>query len=70
MRELSNEEKLLLDIYFTVKYNTYIYLFWYACNIIKEHNTLMRLPWSYTCDECLDKENLEINDNDNNQINE
>ena len=60
---MSNEVKLLDEIITLFEFSTYIPLFVYACNIIKEHNMLMRLSWSYTCDECLDKENLKINDN-------
>ena len=63
----TNEENLLGSIYFGMKTAVYTSLFFYACRIIKEHNTLMRFPWSYICDECLDKEDLEINDNDNNK---
>ena len=41
----------------------YTSLFMYMCNIIKEHNTLMMLPWSYTCDECVDRlKELKINE--------
>ena len=59
---MSNEVKLFDEIIMLFKFSIYIPLFFYACNVIKEHNTLMRLPWSYTCDECLDKEELKIND--------
>ena len=57
---MSNEVKLFDDIITVFKFSIYIPLFFYVCNIIKEHNTLMRL-------ECLDTEDLEINDNDNNK---
>ena len=63
---MTNEKNLFDCIYFGVKAVVYTYIFFYACNIIKEHNMLMGLV-TYTCDECLDKENLEINDNDNNK---
>ena len=36
----SNEEKLFEGIYLTVKYSTYIYLFWYSYDTINEHNRM------------------------------
>ena len=61
MSKKTKEEILFEDIYFNIKYGIYLSVFFYAIAIIREHNTLMRLP-SYTCDECLDKEDLEINE--------
>ena len=62
MSQKTKEEILFEDIYFNIKYGIYLSVFFYAIAIINEHNTLMRLPWSYTCDEYLDKEDLEINE--------
>ena len=68
VKQKSNEMILFEEFICVVKFGMYIPIFFYVYNIIKEHNMLMKehmSPCSYICDDCVDKENLQINDNNN-----